>query len=298
MDNMDEVIKRLLPEIDMVLAELAAKRSADRLAHYSWLESNWDRICQAAFGPLEAELAQLKANTTTTGLWHVLNSEVDLLGPLDQQYREVAHTQSLAYLFNPTESHGLKGEVLRLFLKHLLPIAALWPKLQYASTHIADMAEEADKAEVEAERMFENDDKVRGRTDLWIETPKDSPKNILLTEMKVGMAVSSQQLERYERALAARLGELDLAADAAIKVLLTYEVPHPGQYPGWFVVHWRKMAAALAPACVNPTSGGIFLKFYLATILKRIENIQIEPSTLKGKLRLRDVLRVAMEDLG
>ena len=293
MRDMDAVIKRLLPEIDMVLA---TRRSVDSSAQYSWLESNWDRIYQAAFGPIEEELAQLKASTTKTGLWQVLTSEVDLLAPLDQRYREVAHTQSLAYLLNPEGSHGLKGEVLRLFLKRLLPVADLWPKLRHASAHIVKMAENAEEAEVKAERTFEIDGEERGRTDLWIEAPRNAPEHVLLIEMKVGMPIDGKQLERYERALAARLGELHLAPDAAVKVLLSYEVPHPGQYPSWFAVHWRQMAAALAPACVNSTDGAVFLKFYLATILRRIEGIQIAPRTPREKLRLRNLLRLASED--
>jgi hypothetical protein len=292
MRDMVEVIKRLLPEIDMVLAE---KRMTNSPKKYAWVESNWDRICQVAFGPLEKELVLLRESATQTGLWQVLTSEVDLLGPLGQQYREVAHTQSLAYLFNPDGSHGLKGEVLRLFLKHLLPIANLYPKLQPASAHIIRMTEEAEEAVVKAERTYEIGDDDRGRTDLWIESPRSAPKHILLIEMKVGMSIDSKQLDRYERAMAARLFELQLAADSAIKVVLSYELPHPG-YPGWFAVQWRQTAAALAPACLNQTDGTAFLKYYLATILRRMEGIQSAPHTPKEKLRLRNLLRLAKEN--
>lgn len=284
--DLAEVIRRLLPEMK------AAAPTHDRV---EWLEANWERIKAAAFGSLEAELLELSRVGTTRGLTQILSSSIDLLTPLRQAQREVAHTQLLAYFLGPARPHGLGAGPLRCFLLHLKRQLGRFARGEALSARLNDMITKVADAVVLPELPFATEAGELGRTDLWIEFPRTRPENLLVIEMKVGMPVSATQLQLYDGAISRRLAQAGLAPDAAVKVILSYEYFSPR--PDWFPTSWRNLAAALAPTTLGESEGALLLKFYLATLLKELEGLTATPQSRREQLRLRSFLRLATRDV-
>lgn len=293
--DMSEVVRRLLPEVSELARTSSAVHTRDD-ERVRWLEANWQKVTTAAFGQLDAELDRVRERAAGTGLLEVLATEVDLLSPLQQELREVAHTQALAFFLSPAASHGLGGMPLASLLRHLSRRARLNKGQEGLADKLDQAQAQANGAYVEPELPYEMEgSEDRGRTDLWIEVPRGAPELLLVIENKLSMTATAAQLARYEKVIGERATRLGLGKDSVAKVLLSYAYSSP--QPGWLTTRWVNVAAALAPASVGEADGARLLRYYLATHLRKLEHLTGRPLVRREAMQLLSFLQNALRDL-
>jgi hypothetical protein len=298
MESKSDIVRRLLPAIEVVLqkeAEREAERalakaqraSALEVEDVHWLKYELPRIAGAAFQWLDTRLADAVAQARAYGLMKPLEAGADLLSPIGRVLDERSYTQALAYLLSPSETHALGQAPLHAFLQHVvsqvpgakLAVAAVLPVLEQAT------------AVAERELVKELDGEG-GRTDIWIEVPTLNPRLLVIVEAKVGHTVTSGQLERYEVACESRAHELQLPLDAIVKVLLTVDGEHGA--PGWVGMAWHDIAAVLSHLATSSSDGAVFLRLYLSAILRHFYELSSAPQSRVAKANLLRYLRRAL----
>lgn len=146
------------------------------------------------------ELAQLEAHLARFNIFRVLGADRD----------ELRHSNTLAWLFQPEESHGLGDRFLRKWLMKLLNDAEQNPPVPsgWASPVEVDVL---DVEHVEVKREFENIDLL-----LTIHRTKGRPW-IVCIENKIESVQHSDQLARYRAIVERRFGD----AERRLYVFLT-----------------------------------------------------------------------------
>ena len=67
--------------------------------------------------PTEIELKELMLDEDFTSLLNLVNEEVNLMDILRVSHKELQHSNFLAWLFNPNESHNLGDFAIKEFVK-------------------------------------------------------------------------------------------------------------------------------------------------------------------------------------
>lgn len=146
------------------------------------------------------ELEELSARVATFNLFSVLRIE----------RTEIRHSNVLAWLLSPTETHGLGDAFLRRFLSRLL-ILHDFPAIGLSPAEVELM----DLDDVEVRREWLN-------IDIAVTFGRETSTWVLLIENKVGSTESPDQLARYWESLRAERGDARL-----LPVLLSLDGDEP-----------------------------------------------------------------------
>lgn len=220
----------------------------------------------SALEDLEASLAAIRASALARV--EVLRQElgrddpafgqISLLSSLGLGQREVAHTQTLSWLLEPDNPHGLEQAPMAALLDELgvLPPGASLRVDRVHAEHSVPISKSGTlgRLDIYAQGRFEGD-----------ETPATDWQ--LAVEAKVGASERDSQLSDYE-------GWLLQQERQTIGVYLTPHGSNPktGRAIKWEVLSFERLAAVLWRACrgLPDGDGKTFLRFYLTGVLRDV----------------------------
>jgi hypothetical protein len=144
------------------------------------LDESQQRAALDRFLAANPELEQLSARLATFNIFHALRIEK----------AEIRHSNVLAWLLDPSESHGLRDVFLRRILSSIL---------LESGTKISDIS----SADVELMNLMDVEVEVHRElrhTDLCV-IVNSSPNILLLIENKIGSGEGPGQLSRYQKVI-------------------------------------------------------------------------------------------------
>jgi len=188
---------------------------------------------------------------------NLLFSKVSLYAPMDYGRLEVAHTRTLAWLFDPSKEHGFGDTLLN----------ALFPLFDN------DIAKDRPFKikDVRSENLhYDSDNGILGRTDIWIEGKWDDNKKsfLIVIEAKIDAPEGKDQLDRYEKAI----NKCNIE-----DVFCVFLTPNGREAEGkkgrnWHPVSFSRIAGRLAVVRrdLKKAPGYYYLRFYITSIIRDI----------------------------
>lgn len=188
---------------------------------------------------------------TNRELLRVLEAELDLLGPIQQERVERAHSAAIAF-FLDVHQYGEVARACRSAFKRLLVEGT-------ARGEDGDLPDELDLADVDVEAERQLGD--LGRVDISL----DGPNALVFVEVKVDAAEGAEQLTRYAKALDRLAGDRE-----SLLVFLTLDGAPVGRTrrAHRHLTFTDILGAWLPIAASHPGAG--YLGMYLKTIASHL----------------------------
>jgi hypothetical protein len=205
---------------------------------------------------------------------------VDLLGPLDVIEDETRHTRALAYLLDPSQSHGLEKSVLREILQKTKQAGGRSeaPKilglLQGNRTRISVTPEYRYRIEGHRGRSV-------ARADIWVELKTRTDAALIVVENKINAPEASGQLGWYERKARDWCKKHKGHASQLLIFLTRDQTGAKSSDSGqWVALSYLRLAAALRTVWLSErkAAGRPWLGLYISSITRGLLGLDVRES--------------------